>query len=62
MNAKEKNNMLKFLIESGYDVKAPQREAGNAGVDFFRSLDLILERLDYSQNTTKMICKRLYPD
>lgn len=27
--------MLKFLIEPGYDVKAPQREAGNAGVDFF---------------------------
>ena len=27
--------MLKFLIEPGYVVKAPQREAGNAGVDFF---------------------------
>lgn len=27
--------MLKFLIEPGYIVKAPQREAGNAGVDFF---------------------------
>lgn len=27
--------MLKFLIEPGFVVKAPQREAGNAGVDFF---------------------------
>ena len=27
--------MIKFLIEPGYDVKPPQREAGNAGIDFF---------------------------
>jgi dUTPase len=27
--------MIKFLIEPGYDVKAPVRDAGNAGVDFF---------------------------
>ncbi len=27
--------MIKFLIEPGYDVKAPEREAGNAGVDFY---------------------------
>jgi dUTPase len=27
--------MIKFFIEPGYDVKAPEREYGNAGVDFF---------------------------
>jgi dUTPase len=27
--------MLKFFIEPGYDVKAPVRDFGNAGVDFF---------------------------
>ena len=27
--------MLKFFVEPGYDVKPPQREWGNAGVDFF---------------------------
>ena len=27
--------MLKFLIEPGYDVKAPVRDYGNAGVDFY---------------------------
>ena len=27
--------MIKFLIEPGYDVKAPIRDYGNAGVDFF---------------------------
>ncbi len=27
--------MIKFLIEPGYDVKAPEREFGNAGVDCF---------------------------
>lgn len=27
--------MIRFFIEPGYDVKAPQREFGNAGVDFF---------------------------
>ncbi len=27
--------MIKFFIEPGYDVKAPERDYGNAGVDFF---------------------------
>lgn len=27
--------MIKFFIEPGYDVKYPQRDYGNAGVDFF---------------------------
>ena len=27
--------MIKFFIEPGYDVKAPMRDYGNAGVDFF---------------------------
>lgn len=27
--------MIKFLIEDGYDVKAPTRERGNAGIDFY---------------------------
>lgn len=27
--------MIKFLIEPGYDVKAPERDFGNAGVDFY---------------------------
>jgi dUTPase len=27
--------MIKFLIEPGYDVKAPEREFGNAGVDCY---------------------------
>ena len=27
--------MIKFFIEPGYDVKAPVRDAGNAGVDFY---------------------------
>lgn len=27
--------MIKFLIEQGYDVKAPERALGNAGIDFF---------------------------
>ena len=27
--------MIKFFIEPGYDVKAPEREYGNAGVDCF---------------------------
>ena len=27
--------MIKFFIEPGYDVKAPIRDYGNAGVDFF---------------------------
>ena len=27
--------MIKFFIEPGYDVKAPMREYGNAGVDVF---------------------------
>ena len=26
--------MIKFFIEPGYDVKAPERELGNAGIDF----------------------------
>ena len=27
--------MIKFFVEPGYDVKAPEREYGNAGIDFF---------------------------
>ena len=27
--------MIKFLIEPGFDVRPPQRDAGNVGVDFF---------------------------
>ena len=27
--------MIKFYVEPGYDVKAPEREYGNAGVDFY---------------------------
>ena len=27
--------MIKFFIETGYDVKAPEREDGNGGIDFF---------------------------
>ena len=27
--------MIKFYIEPGYNVKAPVRDYGNAGVDFF---------------------------
>ena len=27
--------MIKFFIEPGYDVKNPEREFGNAGIDFF---------------------------
>lgn len=27
--------MINFLIEPGYDVKKPEREYGNAGIDFF---------------------------
>jgi dUTPase len=27
--------MIKFLIEPGYDVKAPERDFGNAGIDCF---------------------------
>ena len=27
--------MIKFFIEPGYDVKAPVRDYGNAGVDFY---------------------------
>ena len=27
--------MVKFLVEPGYDVKSPEREYGNAGIDFF---------------------------
>ena len=27
--------MVKFLIEQGFDVRPPQRDAGNVGVDFF---------------------------
>ena len=27
--------MINFLIEPGYDVKKPEREFGNAGIDFF---------------------------
>ena len=27
--------MIKFFIEPGYDVKAPVRDNGNAGIDFF---------------------------
>ena len=27
--------MIKFFIEPGYDVKAPERDFGNAGVDFY---------------------------
>lgn len=27
--------MIKFFMEPGYDVKKPEREYGNAGVDFF---------------------------
>jgi dUTPase len=27
--------MIKFFIEPGYDVKKPEREAGNSGIDFF---------------------------
>jgi dUTPase len=27
--------MIKFFIEPGYDVKAPERDYGNAGIDFF---------------------------
>ena len=26
--------MIKFFVEPGYDVKAPEREYGNAGIDF----------------------------
>ena len=27
--------MIKFFIEPGYEVKQPERERGNAGIDFF---------------------------
>lgn len=27
--------MIKFFIEPGYDIKAPEREYGNGGVDFY---------------------------
>ena len=27
--------MIKFFMEPGYDVKAPERDFGNAGIDFF---------------------------
>ena len=27
--------MIKFFIDPNYDVKAPVRDTGNAGVDFF---------------------------
>lgn len=27
--------MIKFFIEPGYDVKSPERDFGNAGIDFF---------------------------
>ena len=27
--------MIKFFVEPGYDVKHPEREFGNAGIDFF---------------------------
>lgn len=27
--------MIKFFIEPGYDVRSPERDPGNAGVDFF---------------------------
>ena len=27
--------MVKFFIEPGYNVKAPERDYGNAGIDFF---------------------------
>ena len=27
--------MIKFFIEPGYTVKKPEREYGNAGIDFF---------------------------
>lgn len=27
--------MIRFFIEPGYDVKSPERDTGNAGIDFF---------------------------
>lgn len=27
--------MIKFFIEPGYEVKSPERDSGNAGIDFF---------------------------
>ena len=47
--------MIKFFIEPEYDVKAPVRDAGNAGVDFFipnytkTFANAFLEKNDYSQ-------------
>jgi dUTPase len=49
--------MIKFLIEPGYDVKPPQREAGNAGIDFFvPKLNSVFEQAFDAKNDPIKAC------
>lgn len=49
--------MIKFFIEPGYDVKAPIREFGNAGVDcFIPNYTEIFEKAFNEKNTSNNAC------
>jgi dUTPase len=49
--------MIKFLIEPGYEVKSPQREAGNAGIDFFvPKLNSVFEQAFNAKNDPVKAC------
>lgn len=46
--------MIKFFMEPGYDVKKPEREYGNAGVDFFiPSMNETFEKAFNLKNSTE---------
>jgi dUTPase len=47
--------MVKFLIEQGFDVRPPQRDAGNVGVDFFvpKLTDTFKEAFNAKNNPLK---------
>ncbi len=51
--------MVKFLIEQGFDVRPPQRDAGNVGVDFFvpKLNDTFKEAFNAKNNPLKAYIK-----
>lgn len=49
--------MIKFFMEPGYDVKKPEREYGNAGVDFFiPSMNETFEKAFNLKNNVENAC------
>jgi dUTPase len=49
--------MINFFIEPGYDVRKPEREFGNAGIDFFipKQTDLFVKSFNEKNSTDNAI-------